>query len=987
MSSEQLPMGPSDTAPWQEVISSNSLPLLLLPDVGNNISIDGLQVYYTLPQAPRLVRDFQGVPVSSLTLLLDRQPKPDETTIVPLVKQSFLNFDVTLEVPLPVVPNQIYQLLFARTVIFELYDNEGHTLATATTSGDGARVALQTSLDRKQTLELLSALNDMPSSLYLRVSITYRTVRIQQSNSVLPSDSMMFTVANIRNKQLNVSLNKVLGEALVGMELERFISLMAPNGEGGIGTVPWRIKSDVLTSKERNDNNTHVPLVVKDGRLESVALSLRPNTFENLSKVILLNNGAKNSNVSATVKPIWLDDLLFLDEPQHLPLVENVSAWLWPDGTSSSVFWYPPTFQVILPKPGTEQEADTFLFSFERTGATASGHPALLATVRFTIQPVMHKETEEALTAQGHPNVKQVPLEGLTIALEIPFVDEADGQTKSNIFWGSVEQKGNTYTFSISLLNEWVQLCYGALSQQGFQKYPARLHVAYNFQAFVSLVHGSLVFGNKNALIPLSLENGLSIRYNSAFINTTSLSREKNLGTLNYSRSDRSLIVAKPVLNQPTIILDRYAVQSLVRSEQIDVFLPCNTFPDRYRELVGGASTTIGCQDALSLGHIMYKQYVELTELSHPLYRVYISQQQPRFLVVPSTYRITRFDPNQGIKAYKPTILLYALLDSQTEANDKVVFQAFLEPDLPEWVRRELLYKLIPFNRSPGDPIVDYPTTIESEMTCTWTVASLSTVDAVREPNGLRVALTTDINRALLVRDMLRHSGVHGTAYFKLHDGTEFLSSIALELNNITGPWEKGPVEVIANNGVARLTNHIERPVTVSDLMFYLGPNSSVEQGKPVPVEKTLSAGQSIDVAVTENTSYIYPVWSLPAGEPAELEEIRSVIEDVETNIIFIDSIDHAKYGLQGLEIEARLEGIEGTKHLELTNKDTSDRLPTGEVRFFLPLTSYLQQPILEFQVTKLLVDGQASVMSWLEWDLKTKGHIITIDWNLINKT
>src|SRR5262249_4158441 len=104
----------------------------------------------------------------------------------------------------------------------------------------------------------------------------------------------------------------------------------------------------------------------------------------------------------------------------------------------------------------------------------------------------------------GHPEAHPVPLNGLSVALALPFRDET-GATRSQLLPASLEQRGDIVTATVKLINDWVRLCYGALAFANFQTQPARLNVAYVYQAYVSVREDRMKvqYGGKVALTPV----------------------------------------------------------------------------------------------------------------------------------------------------------------------------------------------------------------------------------------------------------------------------------------------------------------------------------------------------------------------------------------------------------------------------------------------------------------------------------------------------
>jgi hypothetical protein len=452
-----------------------------------------------------------------------------------------------------------------------------------------------------------------------------------------------------------------------------------------------------------------------------------------------------------------------------------------------------------------------------------------------------------------------------------------------------------------------------------------------------------------------------------------------------------SPVVVTPVLVQPMVLtrpgllagLRRNVERTVLRQERADVLFPCNANGAFYRQVAGATETQIGCRDALKLGQTTYQQYDELAELGHPLYRVYRSLLQPgRFLVVPTRYVITRYAATDPKRAYRPVILVYSTLDAERPEMNRVFFDATLQPDLPADARRALLARLASMAQQP---IIEYPTEIASTVQYSWTVdARINVAPSVRQaPDSFQVTLATDIPGTLLLRSMLEVGGIHGGARFTLPDGSELSTQLLLELASITGPWPQGPVSVKVSGGTAQLRNAIERPVTVSELRLYSGV---ADRGSSLPVGVELPPEGKISVPLPGPAAEIVPVATVSAAGDATLEEIRTFVEDIKTNVIFIDLVNFANHQLKDFTVKARMQGIAGTRSVPLA-APTGGAAGTGrvgQVEFTLPLTTFLDKHLLQFQVTKVPLTGKKKSTAWIDWDLETLGNVVSIEWEMI---
>jgi hypothetical protein len=1154
--------GPSGRADWQDRQGGDRAPthptLLLLPDERNPelVKTGQPEQYYYLPKTPSLVRDGAGKPVFSLTLLLSRQPRPEDDTIQPLIQQGVLAFELGLTVAAAAIDAlkcshaADYQPLFVREAVFQLttQDTPPVVFTSASGSGNNARAALSVTLDRPHTLDVLAALDGNPGALRVQGHISYRVAtadqtvrlvgswaaihdslrssnpsgqfsrtelgaafdRLLQTNLITvfrvgaggreervqnpdaaalfgsflrassvilrretleldpeaadnryslrprPHDSFSLdyrqtlTGAGLKTIDLTAPLEQVLGGALEGLSRSQYIHLVAPTSGGGtVAAPPRRFKISRSNSRFARDGNGAAPmqLAAMDGSVRSLALAMQPDTQSTIAAHALLHSDLVQAKTSVAGGKYWqVDDARLELAPAKvasLPVVDESAGVVWRDRTTPNLYWYAPVFELVQPNASSDPQSSPFLFTYERTGATPT-RPALSGTVRFRLQQKMGAAIQSDWQAAGKPAIRPVPIRNLSIALQLPFRDEKDGNLKVHSLQAIVTQTGNSVDATINLSNDWVRLCYGALAYPNFQPQPARLSVSYAYHAYVPLYaeEAILTYGGKAAYTPvlystmreevatkpyfdaaaatyhfpagevrlkqealrltaavrspveaesrsLALSGAVAVANRPAVVGAIArptVQSQIEVGAIAAARPvvDAPVklppVVARPPLEQtidlPQVIArTRYAVQTLVSQEQVPLLYPCRSLGNLYQEKIGGGTTAIGCRDTFQLGQTLYQQYEEIPELAQALYRVYRSLPQPgRFLVLPACYRITRYAPGM-IRAYKPDILVYSTLDLANPLNNSVTFQAALQPDIPFYARRELLSRLSSY---ASNPTLVYPTEIECELEYVWTVDSRirATINAVRTPDSFQIGISTDPVSTPLLKTILEISGIFGNVRFKLPDGSTLQSSLAMELTNITGPWIPGAIEPTLTDGSVRLVNRIEQEVAVSDLVIYQG--TGVRQR--LPVEAQLPAAGSRSVPVPAGVTEAYPVYSVPTGTAAALEEIRRFAEDIEANVIFAVVVNYANYGLKGLEIRARIRGIPGEYPVPLSGNP-----PVGELKLLLPLTTYLSSPMLQFQVTKQFESSQ-STTAWIDWDLSRNGYLISLDWQMLQQ-
>jgi hypothetical protein len=149
--------------------------------------------------------------------------------------------------------------------------------------------------------------------------------------------------------------------------------------------------------------------------------------------------------------------------------------------------------------------------------------------------------------------------------------------------------------------------------------------------------------------------------------------------------------------------------------------------------------------------------------------------------------------------------------------------------------------------------------------------------------------------------------------------------------------------------------------------------------GQRVPVERLLPPGAVHEVVLSAGATEAIAVASQPSAGPIELEEIRSFIEDIETNVVFLDLINHAGHGLATVEVEARLKDVPGSTRVHFSGDP-----PSGAAEFILPLTKYLANRVVQFRVTKSFTASAAQVTPWIDWDLERSGNVVSLTWELV---
>ncbi len=1068
-----------------------------------------------LPQVPQLVYTSEQAPVLSLSLILSRQPEPTEDTVIPLINRGLLALTVqtgvTQEVlnALSTCSQQKFQRLFARRVEYTLLQTVHQELpgilAKAEGSGTEGRAGISIHLDRAQTLDVLSALDGVSSSLSLCATVHYRSASppqvvqlsgswglihdylslqvdeqgrltqatlqallpvmvdkgllavkhqdnspaqltgeqlhrlfMRQAMVILQPDSVVdeayllrsrphesFSLnysetvegSGLRSHELCTSLDHLIGNTLRG-NWEQHVHLMAQQPDATTAPVPRRVRA--TPSRTSRNPQTLMKVAAMGNAVTSLSLAAHPNTFAvSPQKLALIKRPeliAKRPEL--VVNQGMLEDIRIelpqKDVPQSLPVVTNPKAPYWRDRLDPKKLWYAPVLEVVPPLANGDPASSPFLFSFQRVGTTNTSQPALKGTLRVTLQQRQSEATSKALASvQG--KALPVPLNHLTVALIVPFVDSVDGHVKRHRFSAAVSIEGDRVMATISLLNQWVRLAYGVVAIEDFQSTTAQVQVSYAFSGYVPIREQDLelAYGGKALHTPVVYSPTEAAKLKgTTFFDATSMSLVQPHAQLRFqpeeldaTRQDRRTTAASLTqlhtanlsainLNSNAITLNRpavaaipsvrpqltlaanvatllqkvkYARRTQVRQQSQPLLFPCSQFGRFYQEIRRGTANAIGCQDALTLGQTRYQQYEEITELRTSSYQVHRSLQQPgQFLVIPARFCISRRSVGEA-DAYWPLIFLHALLDADTPANNRVELRTTLQPDLRVFERLELLEKLKGYD---VNPTIHYPTDIPTEtVDFNWHVEpeilANSEVEILNtEGPFISAYLRMDLPSWHLMRSVLVSPGLSGSFLLELADGTPFNVNLLLKLDHIRGPWEDGPLEITAESGELRLTNRVEQTVEVSDLVKFTGSARTHR----TPVEVAIASDQSHTLKASSD---LQPVYHYPPTDPIEIEEIRSFVEHIFSNFIFINLLNLPRHNLLRLDVEARVQGIDQRYTAQLTAA-----MPIADIEVVLPLTTYLEKRVLEFRVTKVFNNGTAETTHWIQWDLDAAGPV-----------
>ena len=838
---------------------------------------------------------------------------------------------------------------------------------------------------------------------------TYKLRQMQIESMTVRFQTELLGGQALKSLDLQSPLHQVLGPALQGQSLDTYVHLVLVD-ENGRGTIelPRRVKSRQARS---GSGPREIPLAATKNAFVPLSLAIRPTS-------VITPNVA----TTAMVTPLFYQaafanmDYAYIDltgnAPRRLPIVTNQQYGLWHDRVEQSGhLWYAPHFTLAIPTATTPPEQSPFRFTYRVAGHDEQGRPGLEGTIRITLRREIPTEVQSQIDAQGSPKVFPVAITSIYVGLSIPFRDQSGVIRHNQIAASSVEDDGQTVVATINLLDDWVRMSYGSLAFPDFQPgEQAKVVVHYSFEAYQEIRPGSqnpifyLACGGKSVTVPIDPGNN-DINPAAGLLQVDRRTGQLNFGLTELrplpksgtkARRMRALPLAfelerppqsyqlstLPVIHPPVHMADwvlepvkkqTYALGSQTRSSELPVLFPCEQFGMLYAEEVAAEQRAIGCQEAFKLGQTQFRILAEVP-MGTKNFRVFRSLQVPgQFIVLPKVYAIGRYEPTEGEKAYRPLILLYSTIDVDDLTNSRCIFLSTLQPVLARFERVQLLDELRR-NYHPN-PTLSYFTELDGEVDIVWGIPNNGGLlrleaEANRLPDSFQVSFATDVIGVPQLQAIMAASGITGTATVKLPDGTELQTTLQLKLSNITGPWEAGPIEVITTAGSARLINHIQPITNISKLLLIDSGAITSE----VMVNSRLETDAEISVSLPTAASQVEPVYSVEPTD-TDLTEIRSYIEDIEKNLVFIikDDLDLAANEISKLRVVARIQGVAEKQQVELTASKKLD-----QVKFILPLTIYFERPPINIELYATNLSGEERELVKHTW--KSSGSLVEID-------
>jgi len=952
-----------------------------------------------IPEQPSLARDAVGQPHVALTLLLARMPAITDPSIVPLVVGGALaltcSFAITADelAALGTHLGRACSPLFIRSGSAQLRDAAA-VYAQGNLLGFATQFWLGTFLPAQQALDVLHSFDGARSELCVGT-------RIEED----PAPGVQ-----------PVALDALLGGVLDGLDRRRYISMIVPQADGTTAPVPDVTDEIPPAGSRTRDMPGPLAMAATEQRLVALPFAMAPSSAARPSAAALAAGGATGPVTRLTPNSLhWLgNDAIILpdgggpDMPtQHLPLLTTPDAAFWTDVLDNTEAWYAPSFVPVIPAASDAPGTAAYVFEFSRSGGTlGSGgvQTGLTATVRITVDEQVPAATTQALASAGSMTPHPVPLNNLSVSLEIPYRQAGSANPITQRFPGTVTLNGTRLTVSVPLLDDWVRLAYSALAYPPAVGFPApRLIIGYAFTVYQWVLGGGIqvVYGGKLAQLasvasrdelPQNLTQPTLIQRDLIVVGPRSYIqyRQEGLRTRGLPASalaaplpspDTSIVVARPPLMVPGWIPHplpplprRLMTRSIVREEAVDLQFPCVSSGPFYLQIAadGVTKTPVGCQDALKLGETGAKAFEEIVPLRTSAYRVYRSLQQPgRFLVVPAAYRVGRYASSEGPKAFRPIVLLYGLLDADP-AKDRYVLAATLIADVSPYQLTLLQDALRAYAPAGSTPTVALPTDpfIGAGITYAWTVPDgLDQPEALNVLDTFNVTLSMALDQAALLTAMINHSGIQGKVTFALPDGTDFDAALVID-GDVIGPPDTGPVTAVLTGSTITLTNGTQQAMNVLDIATVNASGSVTVTQASVALAAGAASSRPAPPGAT------LAVASATAADHPTLDELDIFIEDVTTTVTFIDQVNFANHGLTALAVQARLSGDGNIQEASLPEG------ATAAMNFSLPITAYLTEHTLQYALEKTSTSGKTTT-AWRDWDL-SKGTVIGITADLL---
>lgn len=752
-----------------------------------------------------------------------------------------------------------------------------------------------------------------------------------------------------------VSLDQLVAPA-IRHDPQRFVHLVGVSGGELDVVLPVRSRA-----RAGRPNRFHLATATNVG---SLTAALRPTATEVVHPAI-------TSQLVATLHRPELVHLaaleLVVDRPERRPgpIVADTAATFWPDRWNDSVAWYSPRLTLRVPDPAQPVEASPFSFVVRPgVGHTADGRPSIEATVTITLARDTGDDTVRDSDAAGRSERRAVEPTATSYQLAIPFRDERGENRVELVTAESVTDDADSSTLTFRLADNWARLAYGALSTPDFQTEPARVIVTSTFE-------GWRAQRNKLQIAGLHKRRALT------GFESTSIGDQPGTTLTRTARPVAAVALHSTALMTAHVEpawairpewLDRlervdYAWSKFAATREIDVLVPCAAHGATYQESIDGELRAIGCRPALQLGEIEYRTYEPLTlSAAAGQATVFRSLRSPgRFLVMPTRYVVGRYEPGSE-REYAPTLLLHSTIDIDDATNIRCVLAASLQPDLPRF-RREAIIAELRASAHP-DPVLEYLPDAGVAPEVLIAAPGDADVDCVATSTGFDVVCSTDIPGFLTLRALLERGGLRGSVQLSLPGGVMARSDLVMASTAVAGPFEAGPLTMRPDRGSVVIGNPTGQRIAVTGLAV---------DGVQVSSDAVIVPPDgSVTIAAPATDGDLVPIYTVDGGAE-RLEELRAYVEDLELGVVFVATVDPDDHGLTGLEIETRfLDQVDDP--LILTSRDRE-----AERTYRLPLTEFIDDPVVEFTVHAVSPDGSRRSSPPTTWAIRSQGALIPV--------
>ena len=660
---------------------------------------------------------------------------------------------------------------------------------------------------------------------------------------------------------------------------------------------------------------------------------------------------------------LWNYGLIVANEQQlpskDFPLLAESDSLIWPDISIKDQYWYLPSVQLLLPAAGEPIDQSPFHLNFLRKGAGQDGMPILEGSLILTVQ--FYKPTAVSEHAKSRPSAtyKAIPITSKCFSIQLPILDPEGNLQTSLLQPTSVIENNSLIKLVFTLTNPWTRACYGVLSIEGFQSSKAVLVANLGFTAMQKRVPSQ----NK-LMYPLSIGKQSLMKINSAFRSMIF----KQVSPLKKVLANQIDVLVKPLPKEE----DNFMLEKFSRQQQTELFIPCSSYGSYFTEQsTGEIPVSIGCHEPYRLGEIKFQLYESITALAHPNYSIHRSLQSPgQYMIVPTTYRIGRFESTHPQFAGRPCIHLYGALDEEDQfQQSKAYFTITLQPDISamEWYTLKEQLKML----SPETTQLFFPGEIASSSVFRWNLPSGVAVETLAAGRDVSATFSMDVMQVLALQGMIEQGNFQGIGTYTLPDGKSYTVSLQPDTSRICGPWLTGPLTVIVEDKNIQLRNSIEKEIQISRI---IGLNNKGEKIIDLPLQLLLKPGElnSVQTNMILDT-VIADVKS--STSPSPINETWVFVDDVEAEVLFQADLDFTSSQISDLTIAFTLPPLYATEETIVLNTAQS----SAEKSFFIPLTQLSKPREINYRFRAVGIHGESQWSSWLKQDLAKEGSLIWI--------